>query len=288
MSHLSVMAVTIPTSPKLSVALSNDESDVGPESIVEQARLAERLGYAGVWLPDHLLPPERYGDVYGGVYEPLVVLSHLAAVTERIVLGTTVIIVPLREPVLLAKQLATLERLAPGRVVFGLGIGWEKREFEAIGVPFSERGPRTDAAVDLIRALHDGHPPSTTRFFGSGAGIFEPRPTAPIPLMVGGMSAAAMRRTVRIADRWQAFGLDPDEFEIARTELGDIASPRRISVGIMLARQDARRSAADLVELAARYGAAGADEITIHFGPSAHTSAPMTEVMDRWQTRRAS
>jgi probable F420-dependent oxidoreductase len=267
----------------LSVALSNDESDIGPASLVHQAQLADRLGYAGVWLPDHLLPPEPYGDVYGGVYEPLVTLAHLAAVTTRVLLGTTVIIAPLREPVLLAKQLATLERLAPGRVVFGLGIGWEAREFEAIGVPFGERGARTDAMIDLIGALHRGDAPEAGRFFGSGAGVFEPRPTAPIPLMVGGMSGPALRRAARVADRWQAFGLTPDEFRAARTRLDELAQPRRLSAGIMLARQDGGRAAADLVDLARRYDDAGADEVTIHFGPSAQTSGPMTDVMQRWR-----
>src|SRR5689334_13420297 len=74
-------------SMRLNVALSNDESDVDPGPIVAQARLAEELGYSGVWVPDHLLPPEPYGDVYGGVYEALMLLSHVAAVTNRVTLG---------------------------------------------------------------------------------------------------------------------------------------------------------------------------------------------------------
>lgn len=269
---------------KLSVALSNDESTIGPDLIVEQARLADRLGYAGVWLPDHLLPPEPYGDVYGGVYEPLMLLSHIAAVTSRVVLGTTVIIAPLREPVLLAKQLATLERLAPGRVVFGLGVGWDSSEFEAIGVPFAERGARTDEMIDLIRALHRGEAFGASQFFGSTAGVFEPLPTAPISVMVGGMSGPAFRRAARVADRWQAFGLPPEEFRTRREELERLSEPRRVSAGIMLSRQDSEKSVAELLDLLHDYDGAGADEVTIHFGPSAQTSAPMTELMERWRT----
>ncbi|KAA0097973.1 TIGR03619 family F420-dependent LLM class oxidoreductase [Mycolicibacterium sp. P1-18] len=269
---------------KLSVALSNDETGVDPRSIVAQARLAEELGYAGVWVPDHLLPPEPYGDVYGGVYEALMLLSHVAAVTTRVTLGTTVIIVPLREPVLLAKQLATLERLAPGRVVFGVGVGWDASEFDAVGVPFSERGARTDETIDLIHALHRGEGPPENRFFGSGAGVFEPRPSAPVPVMVGGMTGPAFRRAARVADRWQAFGLTPQEFRTKRGELDRMAAPRRIAAGIMLSRESSQESVAELLVRLRAYDAAGADEVTIHFGPSAQTSAPMTEVMERWRS----
>ncbi len=272
---------------KLSVALSNDESAIGPESIVGQARLAEELGYAGVWVPDHLLPPEPYGDVYGGVYEALMLLSHIAAVTSRVTLGTTVIIAPLREPVLLAKQLATLERLAPGRVVFGVGVGWDASEFDAVGVPFSQRGARTDETIDLVRTLHRGETPRENQFFGSAAGVFEPRPTAPLPIMVGGMTGPAFRRAARVADRWQAFGLSPQEFRTRREDLDRLSAPRRISAGIMLSREDSARSVADLVDFLHDYEEAGADEVTIHFGPSAQTSAPMTELVDRWGARHS-
>ncbi|GAB7071408.1 TIGR03619 family F420-dependent LLM class oxidoreductase [Mycobacterium hodleri] len=268
---------------RLSVALSNDETGVDPQSIVAQARLAEELGYAGVWVPDHLLPPEQYGDVYGGVYEALMLLSHVAAVTTRVTLGTTVIIVPLREPVLLAKQLSTLERLAPGRVVFGVGVGWDASEFDAVGVPFAERGARTDETIELIQAVHRGDRPAENHFFGSAAGVFEPRPSAPIPVMVGGMTGPAFRRAARVADRWQAFGLTPQEFRTKREELDRMAAPRRISAGIMLSRASSQESVAELLVRLGAYEEAGADEVTIHFGSSAQTSAPMTELMERWR-----
>ncbi len=99
----------------LGVVLPNEAADADPREIARLAQRAEELGYASVWLPDHLLPPQPFGDVYGGVHEALILLANIAARTERITLGTSVLILPLREPVLLAKQLATLERLAPGR-----------------------------------------------------------------------------------------------------------------------------------------------------------------------------
>ncbi|GAA3222497.1 hypothetical protein GCM10017691_08600 [Pseudonocardia petroleophila] len=91
--------------------------------LVDLARDAERLGFGTAWLPDHVLPPEPYGDVYGGVYEPLVALSHLAAVTSTIRFGTSVLVLPLRDPFVLAKQVATLDRFSGGRFSLGVGTG---------------------------------------------------------------------------------------------------------------------------------------------------------------------
>jgi alkanesulfonate monooxygenase SsuD/methylene tetrahydromethanopterin reductase-like flavin-dependent oxidoreductase (luciferase family) len=149
-------------------------------------------------------------------------------------------------------------------------------------VPFSERGARTDETIDLIQALHRGETPAESRFFGSGAGVFEPRPTAPVPVMVGGMTGPAFRRAARVADRWQAFGLTPQEFRTKREELDLLSAPHRISAGIMLSRESSHESVAELLDRLHAYESAGADEVTIHFGTSAQTSAPMTELMDRW------
>ncbi|MCZ0994832.1 LLM class flavin-dependent oxidoreductase [Streptomyces noursei] len=108
-------------------------------------------------MPDHLLPPGPYGrppEGYGGVYEALTTLAYLAAATERITLGTSVLIAPLREPLLLARQSATLARLSGGRFVLGVGVGWHPYEFAAAGVGFGDRGARTDRTLRLVRHLH--------------------------------------------------------------------------------------------------------------------------------------
>ena len=139
---------------RLGVVLPNEAVDADPREIARLAQRADALGYWSVWLPDHLLPPAAFGDVYGGVYEPLTLLAHISALTEQITLGTSVLILPLREPVLLAKQFATLERVAPGRVILGAGVGWERDEFAALEVPFSERGARADELITLIEHLH--------------------------------------------------------------------------------------------------------------------------------------
>ena len=110
----------------LQVVLPNESIDVEPERIAGLARRAEQLGYGAVWLPDHLLPPADYGTTYGGVYEPLVTLSYIAASTTRIGLGTSVLLVALRNPFAVAKQAATLDRLSHGRLTLGVGLGDRK------------------------------------------------------------------------------------------------------------------------------------------------------------------
>src|SRR5918995_5494618 len=139
---------------RLGVILPNETADADPREIAGLAEYAETLGFEAVWLPDHLLPPAPFGDVYGGVHEALILLAHVAALTEQVTLGTSVLVLPLREPVLLAKQLATLERLAPGRVILGAGVGWDRDEFAALEVPYTERGARADELIELIAHLH--------------------------------------------------------------------------------------------------------------------------------------
>ncbi len=121
------------------------------EGIREYARKAEALGFDGVWVIDHLLyAPGLYGVSW---LEPLSVLSHVAAVTKRIRIGTSILVLPLRNPVLLAKTIATMDFLSGGRYVFGIGPGWYEREFEVMGTHISERGARTDEILDAVRVL---------------------------------------------------------------------------------------------------------------------------------------
>jgi probable F420-dependent oxidoreductase len=252
---------------RLGVVLPNEAAGADPRAIADLARHAELLGFAGVWLPDHLLPPEPYGAVYGGVFEPLMLLAHIAAVTTRVTLGTSVLILPLRDPFLLAKQTATLERLAPGRVVLGVGVGWERSEFSALDIPFRERGARADEAIELLRRLHStGHGHFAGRFHHADDGVFEPRPTAPIPLSVGGMSDAALRRAARVGDQWQAVGASIEAFRERRDRLRAMAGARRVRAGAVLADRAGAHDAAHLASLAAEWRDAGAHDLAIHFG----------------------
>ena len=235
---------------KLGVVLPNETADADPRAIVRLAQHAEDLGYASLWLPDHLLPPAPYGDVYGGVFEALTLLAHISAVTERITLGTSVLILPLREPVLLAKQVATLERLAPGRVILGAGVGWDRDEFAALGVSYNVRGKRTDESIALVEHLH-------RLGTGTDRGVFAPQPTARIPLLIGGKSDAALRRAARVGDLWQAYNVSIDEYRAMQDRLRELAGDRTVSPGTVV------RSADEDIDA---WREAGAEHLALHPG----------------------
>ncbi|MFC4565454.1 TIGR03619 family F420-dependent LLM class oxidoreductase [Nocardiopsis mangrovi] len=254
------------TAPVLDAVLPAESAALDPRLVVDLARRAEDLGYRSVWLPDHPLPPAGYGNGYGGALEPMVLLTAIAAATERIGVGTSVLILPLRDPFLLAKQAATLDRLAPGRLTLGVGAGWEAREFTALGADFADRGGRTDEALRLIRHLHTiGRGPFAGDRFGFDTGVFAPVPAAPVPIMVGGTSGPALRRAARHADVWQGFALDPAGFAERAAALREMAG-RPIAAGT---RTDLLPggSAAAAAETARAFARAGADHVAVWFGP---------------------
>jgi probable F420-dependent oxidoreductase len=194
-------------------------TNMGAAATAEGARrlgtLAEELGYDSLWMGEHVVapsprvPPSPQDPDYP-VLDPLVALGFMAAATERVRLATGIIILPQRNPVVLAKQLASLDVVSRGRVVFGMGVGYLEPEMRAIGVPMEGRGALADEYVAAMRALWEDEKPAFegehVRFDGIDA---YPRPVQrPLPVVVGGHSAAAHRRAVRIGDGWYGFALD--------------------------------------------------------------------------------
>jgi probable F420-dependent oxidoreductase len=199
-----------------------------PTTIEAVGRMADELGFDSVWCNDHLAIPSAgggagrepaYAAAYGeqrrqNIYEPLIVLAYLAAVTRRVLLGTSVYLIALRHPVLAAKQAISIDRLCDGRLVLGLGVGWLEGEFAALEVPYRQRGSRTDEAIGVLKALcsEDG-----AEFHGrhhSFTGVdFLPKPVQRPhpPLWIGGRSDAAVRRAARSGDAWHPSHLTVDE-----------------------------------------------------------------------------
>jgi probable F420-dependent oxidoreductase len=196
-----------------------------PDAILELATTAEALRYASVFVTDHVvLPVSSDRSVYpysptgqfpGGAQqaylEPLAVLSHLAHATRRIRLGTSVLVIPYRNPLLTAKMLATIDVLSGGRVILGAGVGWLAEEFEALQTPpFEERGRVTDEYLALMRAVWTSDP---VRFDGRYYRVKDvhalPKPTGSIPIWIGGHTSAALARVGRLADGWHPIGLRP-------------------------------------------------------------------------------
>lgn len=178
-------------------------------------RAAEAAGIESAWTVEHVLVPVDYRSTYpygrsgrmpGGdsvaFPDPLVWLAYVAAVTERLILGTGILILPQRNPALTAKEVATLDRLSGGRVRLGIGVGWLQEEFDALGVPFEGRGARTDAYIDAIRALWSGEEVTLDDGYHRWErAVSLPTPTnGTVPIIVGGHSKAAARRAGRLGD----------------------------------------------------------------------------------------
>lgn len=179
------------------------------------AQLAEELGYADVWVSDHLAvptgaayPPSAY------VYEPLTALAWVGAATTRVGLGTTVLVLPMRNPVHVAKAVASLDLMSGGRVILGTAAGWLQAEFDAIGVPFHERGARTDEAIEILRHIWT-HDHMTIDFPVHGIHMrsmrAQPQPARHVPIWIGGHADIALRRAIAVGDGWHGGFLSPEE-----------------------------------------------------------------------------
>jgi probable F420-dependent oxidoreductase len=188
------------------LSLPHFQQVASPEAIRRVAQRAEQMGYDGIWVSDHIVIPASAVDRFGSVfYEPLTVLAYAAACTTRIRLGTTVIILPYRNPVVTAKVLSTLDVLSGGRVTTGMAVGWTEDEFKALGVPFQERGALSDEYLAAFKALWTQEKPAFHGQYVRFENIaFEPKPVQKphIPIWIGGNSKRAIRRAVALGDGW--------------------------------------------------------------------------------------
>ncbi|HKE78094.1 MAG TPA: LLM class F420-dependent oxidoreductase [Solirubrobacteraceae bacterium] len=202
---------------RIGVTVPNVHETLAERTTIEAvARTAEDLGFDSIWCNDHVVMPSApdgaeaepaYAAAYGqqrgqNIYDPLITLAYLAAATDRVLLGTSVYLLPLRHPIVAAKQVVSLDGLSGGRFVFGVGVGWLEGEFEAVGVPYRQRGRRTDEAIAVFKALCAGD---------SVAFLPEPVQRPHPPLWIGGRSDAAMRRAARSGDAWHPSHLTTDE-----------------------------------------------------------------------------
>jgi len=182
-----------------------------PAAITEAARSAEALGFADVWVSDHVAIPaaQDYPSPY--LFDPLLTLAWAGAATERIGLGTSVLVVPQHPALALANSLASLDALAGGRLTVGAGVGWSEAEFAALGQSFADRGRRMDEMLDALRACWGSDPVDFDgEFVHLDAMKVQPKPAHRIPIWVGGRSEPAYRRAVERGDGFHAIGLDPE------------------------------------------------------------------------------
>jgi probable F420-dependent oxidoreductase len=173
------------------------------DGLTAAARQAEDLGFDDVWVADHIAVPVGAPYPPSFLLESLTTLAFAAAVTSRVGLGTSVLVLPLRQPVIAAKQLATVDVLSGGRLILGLGAGWLEEEFDACNVEYRKRGDLLDEAIDVLRACWGSAPASFSGPTVSFSDMkVQPLPGRPIPLWIGGVSERALRRAVEQGDGW--------------------------------------------------------------------------------------
>jgi probable F420-dependent oxidoreductase len=186
----------------LGVILPNYGAGASVAEIRRVAELAEELGFDSVWTTEHIIVGPDAVDPYGRVYDPLVTLGWIAGWTERVGLGTSIVLAPLHNPMHLTKQVATLQELSGGRFTLGVGMGWHRDEYQFMGVPFEGRGRRGDEAIRLLRALWSGERDFDGRYWSFHDATAEPHPSPPPEIWVGGSSARAIRRARELGDVW--------------------------------------------------------------------------------------
>jgi len=213
---------------KFGIVFANTGPFVQPEGAVALAKAAEDAGFESLWTVEHVLVPQGYESEYpydksgkmpgtenNPIPDPLIWLSYLAAATSTIKLATGILIVPQRNPVVLAKECATLDVLSQGRLVLGVGAGWLEEEFDAIGVPFAERGALLDDHIACMRALWEGDPATFDgQYTTFGPSFSKPQPSGgSIPIVIGGHSTVAARRAGRIGDGFFPGKGSPEKLE---------------------------------------------------------------------------
>jgi probable F420-dependent oxidoreductase len=283
---------------RVGVSLPTVGLDHGAELLLPVVEAAERLGFDSVWATDHVLMPyerqSRYPYQQSGTeiamtpgmqwLEPLSVLAFAAARSQRVRLGTSVLVLPYRNPVLLANEAATLHLLSGDRLILGVGAGWMREEFEALGLDAGARGARTDEGIEVLRTLWREDPASFEGEFSRFRDIVlavTPREPAP-PIWVGGNTRPSLRRALRLGDGWHGFEVFPEQMgEVTGTlaELGEelgrdpaelelsvvrgMVPPGREEESFVPGRRNLGDSAAGMVEELGAYAEAGVSLVVV-------------------------
>jgi probable F420-dependent oxidoreductase len=264
------------------LCLPNFPAGASPDGIEAAAGVAERLGWSTVWTTDHVLVPGDAADEYGHIYEALLTLAWVGARHPRIRLATSVIVVPQRNAVILAKELATLDSLSGGRVSVGVGIGWNRTEFANLGAAdrFHVRGAYLDETIMLWRHLWSGSSePFHGRFHTFDDFVFGPLPAqAPLPIIVGGRAEPALRRAGALGDGYHSSATGPaayaERLPIIRAAADTAGRPMpalsaRARVRFDGEEQPAYSMHGSADEIAAEvraFAAFGVEHLALHFG----------------------
>lgn len=275
---------------KIGFAVPNNQGVEDPNDLVALAVTAENLGYSSVWVAEHLFHAsyvaKRLGDK--PYHDALTILIAIGAVTKKVRLGTSVLVLPWHDPARLGKTIATLDQLSGGRVDFGVGVATTKDEFENLGVDFATRGKRADEILAALQALWTQDVPKFSGEFYRYEGLaFSPKPLQKPypPILIGGSSAAAHRRVARFGDGWHTLRQSPRQVAEGRDRIMQLTEdagrdPAKLkfslSIGVKFTdkapetplqdRVNATGTDEDIAATFRAFAAAGLDEIVVGFG----------------------
>lgn len=216
---------------KFGVFLPSHGPAKSAQAVKQVAQAAEQAGYDSLWAADHILVQSQYQDFC--MIETFVTLGYVAAITQQVSLGTTVLVLPQRDPVLAAKQAAAVDQYSNGRLILGVGVGWMEDEYRYLRTDFRQRGRIMDEWMQVMRILWNEEQPA---FHGEWINfeqcVFEPKPVQQNgpPLTIGGLSDAAIRRAATIGDGWQPIHISPDEVAAGVRKLQEWAHGRSVPV----------------------------------------------------------
>lgn len=267
------------------------------ENILTLAKQAEAWGFDSLWASDHIIIPPLQTSRYPGsatgqfpdswlqrYFEPLAILNYLAGCTKHILLGTSVLILPMRNPLEVAKEIAGADVLSQGRIRFGVGVGWFKEEFDTLRQPFHERGRRTDEYLHICKTLWTQEPATFEgQYYQFRQAHFGPKPFQKPhpPILIAGHSPAALRRAARFGNGWHPFALTPDalaplvpQFHAAVKEAGRELAEFEVSIKVRLRfgegpepQPPLHGSAEDIVASLERYRLLGVQHVVLDFSP---------------------
>ena len=284
---------------RASIVLPMMPEGANPEGIEAAAETAERLGWHTAWTTDHVLVPESAAAEYGVIYDVLLTLAWIGAMHPRLRLGTSVIVVPMRNPVVQAKQIATLDALSGGRAVIGVGVGWNAVEFGNVGAAdrFHVRGAFLDETIQLWRHLFSGSTePFRGRFVEAEDFTFGPLPVQGdrLPIVVGGRADAALRRAGRLGDGYHASSKSPagmaEAIPIVRAAAAEVGRPEPSFSARVNVRFEGRTATAygltgtpdDMIGEVRAFEDLGVEEIAFAFGETdAERARNVIERFDR-------
>lgn len=210
-----------PVEMKFGYILPNFGDKVAPSELLEISSACEEAGFDSVWATDHVILPVELREPYGQLLEPLTLLGFVASRCQKLKLGTSVVVLPQRNPILLAKQAAALDILSGGRLILGVGAGWAEKEFTFLNADFHRRGKVMDEGIALMKELwRDETVDFEGEFFHVKDALFLPKPArGDIPVWVGGNGAPSIRRASKLADGWHANGPSLETFSAGADKL---------------------------------------------------------------------